>query len=171
MVYLPEIVVQRIAAQLMDQSDSQAALLSVMAMCGVSQQWRDVAQRLQGGELHFDSMEGCSRNALGRPLTPTEAAFRKASPTAKGRFFQAAARLLSGYTRCVFAGEGVTDAALVEAGRKVGPNLTSLTVKVWATPARIDAEQIRRGRALSALNGDRARRMLAPSLTPASRPW
>ena len=144
-MHLPDVVVQQVASNLLGQADSQASLVSLMAMCGVSQQWREVAQRLEGGELHFDSLESVGRNALGRALTPAEAAFRKASPAAKSGFFQAAAGLLSGYTRCVFAGEGVTDATLVEAARKVGPNLTSLTVKVRLDHAAIGTAHLPKG--------------------------
>lgn len=129
-MHFPDVVVQKICTRLLEQGDSQAALVFVMSMCGVSRQWRAVTKHLEGGALHYDSLENCGRNVLGRPLNATEAAFRKASPEAKGQLFQSAARLLSGYTQAEFAGEGVTDLALLEAARKVGPNLTSLTVRV-----------------------------------------
>ena len=130
MVHLPDAVLQNVQKRLLEQGDSQAALVSIMAMCGVSQHWRGVARHLEGGTLHYDSLVTCGRNVLGRPLNPAEAAFRKASPGAKAQFFQAAARLLSGYDQAEFAGEGVTDLALAEAARTVGHKLTTITVKV-----------------------------------------
>ena len=129
--HLPDAVVQNITSRLMEQGDSQAALVSIMAMCGVSQHWRAIARHLEGGTLHFDSLVSCGRNVLGRPLNAAETAFRKASPAAKGHFFQAAAKLLSGYDQAEFAGEGITDLTLVEAARGVGDKLTAITVKVW----------------------------------------
>ena len=130
--HLCDAVIQTITSKLMEQADSQAALLSIMAMCGVSQHWRAVARHLEPTTLFFDSLASCGRNALGRPLNAAETAFRKASPGAKGQFFQAAAKLLSGYNEAEFAGDGITDLTLMEAARKVGDQLTTIAVKVGA---------------------------------------
>ncbi len=129
-MHLPDAVINNISLQLLQQPDSQAAVVSLMSMCGVCQQWRDVARHLDGGVVHFDALQTCGRNKLGRPLTPTELKFRGSSVPAKKAFFQSAARLLTGYTELVLAGEGISDVTLLEAARAAGDKLVSVEVKV-----------------------------------------
>jgi hypothetical protein len=129
-MHLPDAVVKEVSSQLLRQSDKQAALVSLMAMCGVCQHWRDVARHLDEGVVHFDSLQTCSRNKLGRPLTEAEVKFRGASAHAKELFFQSAAKLLTGYTEVVLSGAGVTDVALVQAARASGHKWVSIEVKV-----------------------------------------
>ena len=141
-MHLPDAVVKNVADQLVQQPDSQAVLVSLMSMCGVCQQWRDVARHLEEGALHFDALQSCGRNRVGRPLTPAELKFRKSSTPAKKAFFQSAARLLTGYTEVVLAGEGITDVTLLEAARAAGDKLVSIEVKVGAVCLTI-AEDLR----------------------------
>lgn len=131
-MHLPDAVIKNVADRLVQQPDSQAVLVSLMSMCGVCKQWRDVARHLEEGVLHFDALRACGRNRVGRPLTPAELTFRKSSTAAKKAFFQSAARLLTGYTEVVLAGEGITDVTLLEAARAAGDKLVSIEVKVRA---------------------------------------
>ena len=78
----------------------------------------------------MDGLEGATRCSLGRPVTAHEARFRALGPPAKAAAFQAALRLLGGYTRVAFAGEGVTDFVLLEAARRQGPHLSHAELKV-----------------------------------------
>ena len=106
MPYLPDNVVSCCVSHLLDGEDKKAALVSLMSACGVCQQWRDVARRLEPGVLRFDSLKSCGRKELGRALTEAERRFRGSSALAKEAMFQSAAQLLHGYTHLVLCGEG-----------------------------------------------------------------
>lgn len=129
-MHLPDAVVKEISSQLLQQPDKQAGLVSLMAMCGVCQHWRDVARHLDEGILYFDSLQSCGRNKLGRPLTATEMKFRGANAHAKEVFFHSAAKLMTGHTEVVLSGEGVTDVTLMEAARAAGRKWVCIEVKV-----------------------------------------
>ena len=137
MPYLPDNVVSCCVSHLLDGEDKKAALVSLMSACGVCQQWRDVARRLEPGVLRFDSLKSCGRKELGRALTEAERRFRGSSALAKEAMFQSAAQLLHGYTHLVLCGEGVTDFTLVEAARANGSKLLSVEVKVRLPPAEV----------------------------------
>ena len=129
--FLPDAVVAEIAGRLMEGPDRQAGLLALVALCGVSRQWRATGRRVAPGvALAVDGLEGATRCSLGRPVTAHEARFRALGPPAKAAAFQAALRLLGGYTRVAFAGEGVTDFVLLEAARRQGPHLSHAELKV-----------------------------------------
>lgn len=65
-------------AQLLASEDRSAALTSLVAACGVSRHWREVARHVDAeATLHFDSLEQCTRGRIGRGLYPREARFRQ----------------------------------------------------------------------------------------------
>ena len=82
------------------------SVMALMAMAGVSRDWRDVVAHmdLRSQELRFDSFEESSasqpqhQNRPGHPLAAAETAFKQASPAAKAACFEAAARLLRNYS-------------------------------------------------------------------------
>ena len=127
----PAPALERIVHHLLAGEDSQASLLTLIALAGVSQYTRSIVRRLHTQQcLTLDALHACNRKTLGRQLLPRESAFGQASPDIKLSVFLSAARLFDGYGEAVLSGPGVTDLVLLEVARKQQHSLLSVRVQV-----------------------------------------
>ena len=127
---LPGPAVLRIASCLLDGTDSQTALLSLVALAGVDRSTRSFISCLPATNLQFDSLASCNRKTLGRRPLDREIAFARASPAHKHDFFLAAARLFRGYSEVAFVGPIVTDVVVLEVARQLQLDLRSVRLQV-----------------------------------------
>lgn len=99
--YLPSCVI-RMVAELV-ASETNAAMLSLLAMCGTCKQWRGVASELNGNaSLAFDGFD----NVFSTQTSVQK--FRKLPSAEKEKVFAAAALLFTGWF-CVAFNHGCTN--------------------------------------------------------------